>query len=202
MLQAADVLADKNEEAAYQLKYAEAYRACKATDAPYVGVLASASGLVGLKISVPTFPAIRPLQSASIVIAPFPIEQEMALPETVWRAVLHLLRSYGLRIYLLGNRGQWQDCCAFTEDEILSEHSVAEKLSILAGAELVVGLPNEWLWSATAWTKKITYWYPDNVSPKRWFPYAHQSYGRMVYAANQIQIPVIINQLRLLIGQL
>ena len=180
-------------------RYAEAYRAIDTSQEPYCGVLATVNDLIGLKISAPDFPGVTASNSGGIVICPFAPKPEVALPAIVWRAIIRYLRGFGKPMHLIGNGGQWQDECGYSEDEILSERSVPEKLAMIAGAELIVGLPNEWMWAATAWQKRLVYFYPNDVPPMRWWHWAGERYGRAVYRADQLQVPVILHQLKGLI---
>ena len=201
--EAADLVAcadlDSGEQATGALDYAAAYRWVDACNDPYAEVLASVSGITGMPLSPPHFPKFDrrvTLGSGGIVVCPFPPRNELALPEEVWRAVVHYLRGFGTGVVLLGGKGQWQDACSYTEDEIMSEQPVADKLAKLEKADLVVGVPNEWTWAAAGMMKPLVYFYPHNVPDRRWFAWGHENLSRALFRADQLATPVVLYSLK------
>ena len=182
-----------------ELAYGRAYKKVDSDTQPYVYVLAKESGL-SLNIQPPKFPGVKPASGKYIVLCPFALKQELDLQVGVWRAVVRMLRMYDLPVYLMGGPGEWRDECAFSENEILSEEPIETKLSYLAGATLIVGVPNAWLWMATAWEKKLIYLYPDMMATVRWFHYSSLNYGRLIYPARGIQVSAVLAGLRQMIA--
>lgn len=181
--------------------YFEAYRAIdeETVDSSYHQVLARVSGQKCV-------PSLLQIDVASedkghIVICPYGPKKELAIPLSVWRAVVRHLRSYGRRVYLMADKGERMDGIAFTEAEILSERSMKEKLEVLATATLTVGVPGAWMWLATSWQKQLIVLYPEGIPPRKWFPFVHENFGRLLYPADRLQIPVFLAGLRMLISR-
>ena len=65
---------------------------------------------------------------------------------------------------------------------------------------MIVGVPNAWLWMATAWEKKLIYLYPDMMATVRWFHYSSLNYGRLIYPARGIQVSAVLAGLRQMIA--
>ncbi len=187
--------------AASPLEYSEAYRRMEETDLPYIEHLAKASDLPYKAVPL-SFPDIVPEKNGSIIVAPYGLKRELDLPFSVWQPIVQHLRSYGLPVHLMARRGQRMDSCTFTEGELLSNRSIGKKLRELAGAELIVGTPNEWMWLATAWEKKLIVLYPDHIPPRRWFWQTHDNYGRILYQVHLLQVPIVLAGLRRLISNL
>lgn len=154
---------------------------------------------INIDKSALAFPQIKPTGEKCIVMCPFGLRRELDLPVRVWRHIALFLRSYNLRLYLMGSRGERMDQAVFTESEILSEETMQDKLAILALSSLVVGVPNGWTWLATAWTRNMVILYPDGMPPRRWFPYIHDRYGRILFEAHNLQVPIVLAGLRKLI---
>lgn len=188
------------------LDYAKAYRdlSLQEEDIPYTTVLASVSGIKPA-IQAPKF-AISDIEAAgsgrSIVVAPFALNRDLDLPLSTWISIISHLRSYGLPVKLIGDKGQWLDPAGFEENDILSELPVEDKLCHLANASLVVGVPNAWTWAATAFRPAIAYFYPDNMPQHRWFGFSDERYGRMVFDPRNVQSPIVISGLRAMIASL
>jgi hypothetical protein len=181
---------------AMPLQTAEAYRAVNASTESYQAVLARRSGLDCRRMKAPQFPnaGIAPSLSGGIVICPFEINDAFKFPWQVWRAVIRHARTYGLPVTLLGRPGQRMDYATFTEGSILSELPMIDKMRALADSRLVLGIPNEWTWMATAWKKKVLVFYPDDLPVDRWFGFdvAPYTLGRVLYTRSQLQIPVML----------
>jgi len=170
----------------------------------YVDVLAACSGL-SAEFESPKFMDLRNngwSGQDGIVVCPFAVKPGLELPVAAWRAIVRHLRTYGYPVYLMGDRGQWQDDCAYLEKEILSEQPIVIKLSYLANAKLIVGVPNEWTWAAAGFNTKMVYFYPERMPTRRWFSFASANFGRIVYDPDQLQIAVLLSGLRQLIAQL
>lgn len=186
-----------------RLAFAEAHR--KIDDAgkrPYVDLLEELSGLSKLKLSAPQFPLLHPGNKGSIVVAPFPVRPDMGIPLSIWKHLVLHLRTYDRPVYQIGERGERQEECAYSEGDILCDLPVADRLEAVADAELIVGVPNIWTWAATAWNKKQVIMYPDSVPLERWFPYGSRAYGIMLYEKTKLQVPVILTALRQIIRSL
>lgn len=185
------------------LQTAKAYRAVESSQESYQAVLARSTGLERRFLRAPVFPnaGIKPSVSGGIVICPFEINDVFKLPWQVWQALIRHCRTYGLPVTLLGRRGQRADYATFTEGSILSGLPLLDKMQALASAKLVLGVPNEWTWMATAWKKQIAVMYPDDVPNDRWFGFGLEprTLGRILYTRTQIQVPVILAGLRKMI---
>ena len=171
----------------------------------YVELLASLGGVGSINAQVPpAFPGVvSGATGRYVVLCPFAVTEQMAIPVKVWRAVARHMRLYDLSVLVMGNRGEWLEGAAFLESEILSELSIQMKLEFLHSAELVVGAPNEWTWCAAAWQRKSVILYPQYTPQSRWFPFSGiDTYGRLVYDPHQLQIPVVLAGLRGLIESL
>lgn len=174
------------------LAFADAYREVDNSDLPYVEVLAQASAWPsGDEIKPPKF-CVEPSEGGGIVICPFAPKRELELPVNLWRALVRVLRTYNVPVSLMGARGQWLDAVAFTEGEILTEQPMAVKIKKIASADLVIGVPNEWLWAASGFTKTLIYLYPDNVPSRRWFQFSDNKFGRIVYSPLALDVPRIL----------
>lgn len=217
-------LGEERVDEAAELDYASAYRQVDRSAAFYSEVLAAVS-----RVDVPrvessrstleaevygepeAIPALVPLhwsgvqqrESSGIILAPFALKPELSLPTATWQVLVRTLRTYGQTVYLMAERGVRFDYLCFTESEILSELPVAEKLGYLEAAKLIVGVPNAWLWAATAWEKKIITLLPDSIPPRRWFGFAHPtSYGVVRYDSRQLAAPVLLSAVRMLIDRM
>lgn len=190
------------------LPYDAAYRAVDQGTTPYIHSLAgSPVSSLSLLNTPPTFimnASRRWLQREErrgIVVAPFGIKPELDLPRPVWTHVIRMLRSYGERVLLVGDCTQRMDTAAFTEDEIMTEHSVADRIAAIQSAKLVVGVANAWTWIAAGVPDtRLAYFYPETIPAKRWFHYSSQYFGRISFHPNQIRIPIVLTGLRTLIG--
>jgi hypothetical protein len=181
------------------LAYSAAYRAVEVSlDKSYVEVLAAESGYPGLVTREPQF-LNMPVQEErnDIILCPWGLKTELDMPVSCWLAISKHLRSYGCKVCVMGQPGKRLD--GYTEDEVLSELPILEKMQALASAKLVVGVPNEYTWMATAWERKIALLYSDSIPPRRWFPWAHDNWGRILFETHMISIPVLLAGLRELI---
>ena len=178
--------------------YDGAYRRVDETEQSYVEVLSSG------RVPVAPLPDLSERATGSvgpnsgILMAPFAVKTGLDLPVFVWRSIVTHLRTYG-RVSLMSDPGEWMDACAFHENEIFSEDSMRDKLRALASADLVVGVPNAWMWLAAAWRKKLIVLYPQDVPPRRWYWYQDDNFARVVFDPRQLQIPVILAGLRSMI---
>ena len=134
------------------------------------------------------------------MVCPFALKGDMDLPLPVWSAIIRHLLSYDIPVKLLASENRRMESCAFYEEDILSGLPLVAQLTELASARLIVGVPNEWMWAATAWQKKLIVLYPDTQPPKRWFWYAHDNFARLLYQMHQLAPPVMLAGLRQLIG--
>lgn len=184
------------------LDFSKAYRAITSAKEPYPAVLARVSGLDPKKIGPPRFSGFTPSMDGGIIVCSHEVTGEFKLPWQVWKAIVRHLRSYGQTVRFLGLQGERMDYATFTEGQILSNLSLQERMQALASASLVVGIPNEWTWMATAWSKKILVMHPDDMPAERWFGFdvAPRTLGRLLYTHSQLQVPVILAGLRKLIS--
>jgi hypothetical protein len=189
-------------DAATWLATAKAYREIGSAKEPYPAVLARVSGLEPKKIGPPRFSGFTPSMDGGIIVCSHEVTSEFKLPWQVWKAIVRHLRSYGQTVRFLGRPGERMDYATFTEGNILSNLTLQERMQALASASLVVGVPNEWTWIASAWSKKILVMHPDDVPVERWFGFdvAPQTLGRLLYTSSQMQIPVVLAGLRKLIS--
>jgi len=191
---------------AVPLETAKAYRAVNSSSEPYPAVLGRTSGLTPGIIRPPKFPnaKIEPSLSGGIVVCPFEINDAFRLPWQVWKELIRHARTYGLSVALLGRPGQRTDYATFTEGQILSSLPIEEKMAALASARLVIGVPNEWTWIASAWDKKIAIMQPDDIPNERWFgfPTAPYTLGRVLFTRSQLGVPVLLAGLRRIIEAL
>lgn len=190
------------------LSFSGAYRTVEQAKNPYSDVLARANGYHNLKLLPPQFPGVHPVgEPSGIVLTPFGLKADLDLMVPIWRAVVKQMRSYGEPVYLMGDDKQHRlDAASFVEGDLYLDCSLERKLQILSTAKLVIGVPNAWMWAASAWTnvRKLVL-YPDNIPPKRWFPVEDtegEHYGRLLYSAHMIQLPVILAALRKLVGDM
>lgn len=181
----------------------KAHRQIATGNRPYQDVLATVSGLESKPIKPPRLPnaGIEPSTTGGIVICLFEAYEAFKLPWTVKKAIIKHCTTYGVPVYLLGRPGQRADYSPFTEGSILSDRPLQEKLEALASARLVLGVPNEWTWLATAWDKKVIVLHPDDMPHERWFGFdvAPRTLARLLVTWSQLQIPVILAGLRRLI---
>jgi hypothetical protein len=161
-----------------------------------LGIMPEASAVLDLKFQFPEPSG----DSRGIVLCPYTFRPELQLPIPTWQAVVRMLRTFDQPVYVLGNSGQRFDDGMFTENDILSEASVLEKLALLESSALIVGVPNEWLWMATAWEKKTIYFYPDSIPARRWFWHKSDNCGRCEFTPGKIETALILTGLRMLMN--
>lgn len=202
LCQAADVGFATELLAASSLAYGAAYRTIDSANTSYVEVLAQLSNISGTFDKPLDIRITEPKSVEYIVVCPFTMRKELELPTVIWQAIIKILRLYEVPIYLLSGRGEWQDECGYSESEILSERDINTKLKFLSGASLVVGVPNEWLWLASAWSIKTLYFYPNDLPVNRWFWFRGEHYGRIVYQSRSLQLAVLLAGVRQMIDQL
>ena len=171
------------------LEFDKAYRAVDSSKESYISVLAAESKMTLPETGVQGIIKDSQEKGNHIVLCPFSIRPEMGLPYVVWGAVVKLLRSYGLPVYQMAERGQRMDGLGFFENEILSEFTMERKLNILHTAKLVIGTSSVWSWIAAESGRQQLIVYPENIPIKRWYPYPG---AVLQYRMNEIQIPTVI----------
>jgi hypothetical protein len=138
-----------------------------------------------------------------IVLCPEACVPELALPESVWRAFTLHLRTYGPQLRVIVEQGRRMDYAAVSEHELVAEASPEEKLDLVAGASLVVGVPNAWTWAACGWyNKALVAFYPDDVPVSLWFPYSGTRQAKGLFASGRVKLPVVLAGLRQLIAKI
>jgi ADP-heptose:LPS heptosyltransferase len=147
-------------------------------------------------------PVLTRQSGGGIVIAPQGAAPDLELPVAAWILAVRMLRTYQLPLYLMGDSGFRMDHAAFSEKEICSELPVEEKLTILHSADVVVGVPNVWLWAATSFEKRMIYFYPETIDQKQWFPWAHDNYYRIAHAPDNVQPAAVLAAIRACMNQL
>jgi len=88
------------------------------------------------------------------------------------------------------------DIATFTEGELLGRQPLKTILATLEAAEMVIGVPSEWVWLAASYNVRTLLLYPDNVPPRRWFWYGSNRIGRGIFTPSNIQIPVVLTTIR------
>lgn len=181
---------------AYELKLDEAYRAAEQGTGWYGDVLARSSQCHNLFLQQLIFPGIEAHQNGDVVLCPFAMRREFHLPANIWTALVRLLRSYGHRVVLLGEQGERKDQCMFFESDMYCDAPVKDKLEMLAGAKMIVGVPNAWTWASTAWKKKLVMLHPDDIPRRKWFPLideGNDSWQRwLLYQSYNLQVPLFL----------
>jgi ADP-heptose:LPS heptosyltransferase len=178
----------------------ESYRQLETSQLCYPQLIAKENKLE-VKLDSPKYPGIESNNTGPIVLCPFGAVQSLQLPAQVWRVVVKQLRTYYPEVVMISD-GLRLDDCAFTEYESFISRTVQEKLKMLASARLVIGVPNAWTWSATAWRKPVAMLYPDDIPVTRWWPFSYAEMGRINYQSRQIQIPVLLAGIRKMIAML
>lgn len=141
--------------------------------------------------------------SEDIILCPHPVSTILTITQPVWRAIALFLRSFNARVRFMGDIGQRIEGLNFTEGNILSDLPLAEKISILAQAKLVVGMPNAWTWLAATFNRSVLVYYPDTEPMLRWFGfYNTPKHGRVSYSPSHVQIPVMLMGLRTMTNRL
>lgn len=173
-----------------------AYRRVDTYDGSYLEALAEGEPMQETK---PLVVAAQPTKEACIVVCPWPIKKEFELHRAIWTSVTKFLRTYSLPVYLLGEETERQDTSMYYENEILSKCSVKEKLEYLASAQLVVGVPNAWVWLAASMQTKLILLYPEAWPARRWFWQDNDNVRRVIYDSRNVQTPVVLAALRSII---
>lgn len=135
-----------------------------------------------------------------IVIALGDIHPDFELPVSALRAILRLAKTYTGKVYMIG-LGKRPEV-ALMENEILFQLRCPEKEKLLSTAKLVIGTPNDWTWLASAWQKKIVVLYADSQPMRKWFPFADDNFGRVLFSHNNLDIANLVAQVRVLIKML
>ena len=179
-----------------KLAVSQAYRKVDDADKPYIQILAEESGLA-IKLGDFRFPTIEPSNTGGIIICPYGATRSLELPPNVWKNVARLARTYDDNIQMLGSKRF--ELSSLTEADYLGTLPVKQRLQALADAKLIIGVPNEYTWMATAWLKKMIILYPDSIPQRRWFHFAHEKFGRIHFQTHALQIPVVLGAVRKLI---
>lgn len=193
------VLSEENHQD-LELPIDRVYRDIDNSDLPYVELLRQMSGWPIEKEIVPPKLSGEATTGGGIVICPFGPKKELDLTWAAWRSIVRLMRSYRVPIWLLGAQGQWMDQVAFTESEILSEEPIARKIEVVASADVLIGVPCEWMWIAAGFVKSLIVLYPEQVPNKRWFHYSHDKFGRIIFSSHAVDIPRIMAGLAKLVA--
>jgi hypothetical protein len=201
LLRAYDVN-DTLDDPDYLFDFDAAYRAIESSQLSYFEILALASKLPSASGIYTQKSTIIATDAGHIVICPFSLKGDLDLPIQVWAPLTKMVRSYGFPVLLMGDPGQRLDSVGFTESAITSDWPMEEKIATLASASLIVGTPNAYTWIGTSWDKKIVLFYPQHIPQERWFWFQHKNFPRNVYNASQVQIPVLLAGLRILIDRL
>lgn len=168
-------------------------------DEPYPVVLGRALGLGplygDLRLKLPADPGV-PLYRNALILAPFALRRDLEIPLVVWRHIARFCRSYGRPVLLLGDESARMDIATFTEGDLLGRQPLRTILATLAAAELVVGVPNEWMWLAASYNTKVALLYPETVPPKRWFWYGSNRVARGIFTPSNVQTPVVLTTIR------
>src|SRR5215471_12228051 len=165
-------------------------------DISYVEGLARCSG-----VSYPTTMPLLMVPEGSchagkhIVLAYGAVHGDFVLPVPVWRAILRMARTYASKIYLVGT-GERPDVALMESECLVDERLAAEKWNIVSEAALVIGPPNDWTWLATAWRKPIVVLYADSQPMRKWFPFGHDKFGRMLYNKDRLNVTQMLADLR------
>ena len=111
------------------------------------------------------------------------------------------MRTYDKPIYMFKSGNERMDQLALATDEILDDSlSVKDRLTTLASIDMVVGVPNEWIWAATAWEKPLVVLYPDELSTRRWLPWTYDHCGRIAYELRQLYVSLLLAGIRKLVN--
>jgi hypothetical protein len=168
----------------------------------YIQALADVSGIShNGPVAVPTFaardrgPRLRGYVDKFILFAPFPVDNSLALPMTVWRGVVRVLRMFGCRV-MIASDGKRMDECAFTEPEYLREH---EYIWAVQNAAVTVGVPNLLTWMAGDSQKATVLFYPDTIPLVRWYwqdGREGHNVRRLIFEPDKLLLPVLLSALR------
>lgn len=191
----------QTDEESCQLAYDTAYRMTekpgRLVPEPYVALLARYSGITldGIQISrPPVFSVPDPREDREIVLCPSVIRPGIGLPWQVWSAVVPMLRMYG-RLAVIGR----MNGVALPENDIVTDPS--EALRLIAGARVIVGNPNEWLWAAAGLKRRMVVLYPDTEPEDRWFHYAGPV-RKLMYPGNRVEPAGVTASVRMVLNAL
>lgn len=181
------------------LPFDSTYRAVETEDS-YIQTLATKAG--GLKWRERLRLSQETGVGGGIILCPFAIKQDFALPIPMWLHIAHFLRSYRVPFKVMGDYEERIEAFAIPEQHVLSAIAVKEKVRELAYADLIVGVPNAWTWLATAWNKKMLLPFPDGTPQDRWLlPYDPDSVARLLYGRDGMHVPLILAGVRKLLGK-
>ena len=131
-----------------------------------------------------------------VVFAPFGFNEETTIASPLWIDLILLARSYNLRVVLLGDTAERIDTAGFAENDIFSDDPIETKLNILAGASVVIGVPNAWLWLAAGMNKNLVYLYDVNWPVKKWFWHQALNFGRLMVDKTAIRPTIQLAQMK------
>jgi hypothetical protein len=182
----------------------QAYGSTATSDMYYGQVLARENGIQVMPLAPSRFPFVKPGPAKKgIVVCPFGLRPEFDVPIKIWKEVIRQLESYDSEIYILGERGQRLDEIGFTENEILSDLPLSDKLQAIASAKLIVGVANSWTWASSAWPVKRILIHPDTVRNDRWYPGVDNSMTKFLLTNSDIlEAPVILVGIRKMMKEL
>lgn len=192
---------------AAEMPFAEAYREVDKSTQSYVSVLEECIGnCVRSHLRPAEFIVdVVSCRPKGIIVCPFPSHGDLFLPAQVWNYIIRLLRSYHLPVYFMGDRDSRMDSGIFTENEVLSNLPVEQKLAILKDAALVVGVPNAWTHCALGFNTNLIVPYPIAIPDERWFPAVpkeQHTYGRLYYSPYSLDIAGFISTVRMIIKEM
>lgn len=186
-----------------QFGFGDAMRAVEGSTRSYHDILGQLALGIVAEVEAPQFPNLFVPVSGPIVIAPFGLKSDLNLTINVWASVAQMLRTYGLmhntKVMLAGVAGERMDGASFMEDELMGILPLSKQLQTLASASLVVGVPNAWTWLATSFRPIMVTLYPDDIPPRRWFPFADARFGRALFDRRREAVPVVLSAVRRLI---
>lgn len=149
---------------------------------------------------------VTPEEPGSIVICPQPLRQGLGIPNEIWKHVIRFLRTYNQRVFLLSSAEHECSRWGFYENElVVGEQHIVRMCQVLAGAELIVGVPNVQMWLASAFTNKSIVLHPEDKQIRsgglsRWYPYTKR-HGRAVihHDPESMKTPVLLGGIRKLL---
>lgn len=153
-----------------EIDLASAYIAAQTADSFYGSVLARLNGLEA-QVAVPKFPFVACHSGKTgIVLAPFGLRPEFDLPSAIWKGVHRHLEGYGEPVYVVGDAEQRLAVLPTSEQEILSDVPMTDRLYAVANARLIVGVANAYTWASAAFSTPRLLFQPETVRNDRWYP--------------------------------
>jgi hypothetical protein len=167
-------------------------------EACYFDALAKVSGLQIVQEYSLKFPGAVQTKP-SIVLSPFELKSDMQIPAVIWVALIkQLKRMTGFRtqVHLVGPQDYRLEDATLTEDEIKTWQSPLHQLQFVAGADVVIGVPNAYMWAATGFDRKVVVLLPEQLPTRRWWPWGGKQNGIGLYDARNLQAPVLLASVR------